>query len=45
MKDLSFHQLAFEVISKFVGPEDVPPEKLKIILENSFSTFRTLGRH
>jgi len=41
MRSLSYIDLAYEVISSFVGPEDVPSQKLKEIIEKSFSTFRT----
>jgi threonine synthase len=37
---MSFSDLAYEVISKFVGPEDVPTAVLKDIVNRSFKTFR-----
>jgi hypothetical protein len=40
MRSMSFSDLAYEVISKFVGPEDVPTAVLKDIVNRSFKTFR-----
>jgi threonine synthase len=41
MRGLSYVDLAYNVISKFVSAEDVPPDALKDILQRSFGTFRT----
>ena len=38
---MSYSELAYEVISKFVQPEDIPAENLKDILDRSFATFRS----
>jgi threonine synthase len=43
MRGMSYTQLAYEVISKFVGPDDIPSEKLRDIVNRSFATFRTPG--
>jgi hypothetical protein len=43
MRGLSYHELAYQVISKFVGPSDIPSSTLQSILEKSFSTFRVEG--
>lgn len=40
---MSYIELSYEVISKFVHPEDIPTDKLKDIIHRSFSTFRTPG--
>ena len=39
-RGLSFQDLAFEVMSLYIGPNDVPPEKLKDIIARSYGTFR-----
>ena len=44
MKNLSYEELSYEVISKYVGPNDIPADKLKMILHKSFSTFRSKGK-
>ena len=44
MRGLSYTDLAFEVISRYVGPDEVPKDKLKNILMRSFETFRTNGK-
>ena len=41
MRGMTYIELAYTVISRFVGPEDVPTDKLKDIVHRSFSTFRT----
>jgi threonine synthase len=41
MRGMNYVDLAYTVISKFVGPEDVPADALKGILTRSFSSFRT----
>jgi threonine synthase len=41
MRKMTYIELSYEVISKFVHPEDIPEEKLKDIIHRSFSTFRT----
>lgn len=38
-KDLSYQELAFEVMSLFIS--DIPAEDLKALIEKSYSTFRT----
>jgi len=43
MRGLSFSALAVEIISKFVGPEEIPAETIKQIVYSSYSTFRTAG--
>lgn len=44
MRAMSYVDLSFEVISRFVGPEDIPRDILKDILTRSFGTFRHAGR-
>jgi len=39
-RGLSFQDLAFEIMSMYIGPNDVPPEKLKDIIARSYGTFR-----
>ena len=39
-RGLSFEELAFEIMSLYIGPDDVPPEKLKHIINRSYATFR-----
>lgn len=41
---MSYSDMAFEVISKFVGPEDVARDSLKDIVDRSFATFRHKGK-
>ena len=41
MRGMSYVDLAYTVISRYVGPEDVPADKLKDIVQRSFATFRT----
>ena len=43
MRGMTYIDLSYEVISKFVHPEDIPTDKLKDIIHRSFSTFRTPG--
>ena len=43
MRNMSYEELAYVVISKYVGDEDIPPHILKNILHKSFSTFRSKG--
>ena len=40
---MSYSEMAYEVISKFVGPEDVAKDSLKDIINRSFATFRDKG--
>ncbi|KAK3297951.1 threonine synthase [Chaetomium fimeti] len=39
-KDLSFVDLAYEVLSLYVSPSEIPAEDLKDIIRRSYSTFR-----
>ncbi|KAA8916889.1 hypothetical protein TRICI_001008 [Trichomonascus ciferrii] len=39
-QDLSFCELAFEVLSLYVSREEIPAEDLKKLVERSYSTFR-----
>ncbi|KAK4651187.1 hypothetical protein QC762_603950 [Podospora pseudocomata] len=39
-KDLSFTDLAFNIISLFVSPSEIPSEDLKDIINRSYATFR-----
>ena len=43
MRGMTYIELSYEVISKFVGPDDIPEANLKDIIHRSFSTFRTPG--
>lgn len=38
---MTFPELAFAVISRYVGEEDIPATQLKEIIDRSYSTFRT----
>lgn len=44
MRGLSFCELAFSIISRFVDASSVPPDALKGIVDKSFSSFRSTGR-
>jgi threonine synthase len=39
-RDLSFEDLAFEVLSLYISPSEIPPGDLKDIVKRSYSTFR-----
>ncbi|KAG9240656.1 threonine synthase-like protein [Calycina marina] len=39
-KDLSFSELAFELLSLYISPSEIPPADLKSIISKSYSTFR-----
>jgi threonine synthase len=40
-KDLSFNDLAYEVMSLYISPSEIPPADLKDIIARSYSTFRS----
>jgi len=40
LRGMSYSEMAYEVISKFVGPQDVERDALKDIINRSFATFR-----
>ncbi|KAL6854109.1 threonine synthase-like protein [Trichoderma novae-zelandiae] len=40
-RDLSFPELAFEIMSLYVSPSEIPPADLKDIIARSYSTFRS----
>lgn len=40
-RDLSFQELAFNIMSYYIGEADVPHSDLKTLIENSYSTFRS----
>ncbi|KAK3489674.1 putative threonine synthase [Neurospora crassa] len=40
-KDLSYTDLAYNIISLFVSPSEIPAEDLKDIINRSYATFRT----
>lgn len=39
-KDLSFPQLAYEVLSLYISPSEIPSADLKDIINRSYATFR-----
>jgi threonine synthase len=39
-KDLSFSELAFEILSLYISPSEIPPADLKELINRSYSTFR-----
>lgn len=39
-KDLDFPDLAFEILSLYISPSEIPAGDLKKIINNSYSTFR-----
>jgi threonine synthase len=39
-KALSFQQLAQQILSLYISPEEIPPQDLKQLIERSYSTFR-----
>jgi len=41
LRGLSFPEVAFAIISKFVRDDEVPAESLKEIIQNSFKSFRS----
>lgn len=41
MRRMSYVDLSFQVISRFISPDDIPHDKLHDILARSFATFRT----
>jgi threonine synthase len=40
-KDLSFADLAYEVLSLYISPAEIPAADLKDIIQRSYSTFRS----
>ncbi|KAK1776297.1 tryptophan synthase beta subunit-like PLP-dependent enzyme [Copromyces sp. CBS 386.78] len=40
-KDLSFTDLAYNIISLYISPSEIPAEDLKDIINRSYATFRT----
>ncbi|KAK4238441.1 tryptophan synthase beta subunit-like PLP-dependent enzyme [Achaetomium macrosporum] len=40
-KDLSYVDLAFNVLSLYISPSEIPPEDLKDIIRRSYTTFRS----
>ncbi|PKS12162.1 hypothetical protein jhhlp_001460, partial [Lomentospora prolificans] len=40
-KDLSFNDLAYEVMSLYISPSEIPPQDLKDIIARSYATFRS----
>ncbi|KAI1929580.1 threonine synthase [Ophidiomyces ophidiicola] len=40
-RNLSFQELAFEIFSLYISPEEIPPSDLKDIIAKSYRTFRT----
>jgi threonine synthase len=39
-KNLSFSELAYEILSLYISPSEIPPADLKEIINRSYSTFR-----
>jgi threonine synthase len=39
-RNLSFEDLAFQILSLYISPSEIPPEDLKDIIRRSYSTFR-----
>ncbi|KAL7813768.1 threonine synthase-like protein [Trichoderma gracile] len=39
--DLTFPELAFEIMSLYISPSEIPPADLKDIIAHSYSTFRS----
>ena len=42
-RTMSFQDMAFEVISRFVSEDDIPKDTLRKIVNKSFSKFRSPG--
>ncbi|EEQ88850.1 threonine synthase [Blastomyces dermatitidis ER-3] len=40
-RDYTFQELAFEIMSLYISPSEIPPEDLKNIVSRSYSTFRS----
>lgn len=40
-KNLSFSELAFEILSLYISPSEIPSNDLKGIIDRSYSTFRS----
>jgi threonine synthase len=41
LRGMTYSELAYEVVSKFVSPDEIPTDALKSILTRSFSKFRS----
>lgn len=39
-RDLSFEDLAFQIMSLYISPSEIPPNDLKDIIKRSYATFR-----
>lgn len=39
-KDLSFQQLAFQIMRKYISEQEIPSDDLEKLIEKSYSTFR-----
>ncbi|KAL1956630.1 hypothetical protein VTO42DRAFT_6977 [Malbranchea cinnamomea] len=39
-RDYSFQELAFEIMSLYISPSEIPPDDLKDIIKRSYETFR-----
>ena len=39
-RGLKFEELAYEIMSLYIGPKDIEPEVLKDIINRSYATFR-----
>lgn len=40
-RDFTFQELAFEIMSLYISPSEIPPADLKNIINRSYSTFRS----
>ena len=40
MRSMKFHEVAYEILGKFIDEDEMPDEDLRDILKRSFSTFR-----
>lgn len=40
-KDLTFEQLAFNIMRQYVASTEIPDEDLRVLIDNSYSTFRS----
>lgn len=43
MRKMTYSELAFVVLSKFISEDDVPAAALRDIVNRSFATFRSSG--
>jgi threonine synthase len=43
LRDATFAELAHSIMRLFIGPDDIPSENLKVLIERSTASFRAQG--